>query len=222
MPKTKNAPNNTPKSTSKNASKNVYLMRYLILGLGLLFFSSCAVKAIQPEAQPLETNLGPVKAVIEHGDWVVIRGVTTPDNFIGTVTNMPFSHSAIYDAVNDEVIEADSHGVHITSLEEYLASASRVWIVKPMWATPETRPLAVAKARELVGRPYDWTGTIGIGLPDSYYCSELAIIVWRPFMGKNPMQNPIPQVISPGRLHHWGRVVYDSMEIGLGVLPSTK
>jgi hypothetical protein len=191
----------------------------LLIALAVMGLTGgCAVKPIFHETQPLELNLGPVRAVIENGDWVVIRGVSGPDNFIGTVTNMPFSHASVYDLENDEVIEADSHGVHRTPLAEYLASASRVWIVKPIWATPETRPLAVRLARSLVGRPYDYTGLIGLGLSDSYYCSELAMSVYKPYMGEAEV-NTIPLVVSPGRLHHWGRVVYDSMEIGLGRVP---
>jgi hypothetical protein len=189
--------------------------------LALLAMAGCAVKPIGHATQPLEANIGPVRAVIENGDWVVIRGVSGPDNLIGALTNMPFSHASVYDQERDEVIEADSHGVHRTSLDGYLSSASRVWILKPVWATEETRPLAVANARLKVGRPYDFTGLIGLGLPDSYYCSELAIDVWRPFMGQADT-NPIPLVISPGRLHHWGRVAYDSLEIGLGKLPDEK
>ena len=190
----------------------------LILAAALMA-SGCAVKPIQRQTQPVENNIGPVRAVIENGDWVVIRGVTGPDNFIGTVTNMPFSHASVYDLENDEVIEADSHGVHRTSLEDYLGSASRIWILKPVWATEETRPLAVSRARSLLGRPYDYTGLIGLGLDDSYYCSELAVSVWRPYMGEAGT-SPIPLVISPGRLHHWGKVVYDSMETGLGRVPA--
>lgn len=180
--------------------------------------SGCAVKPVMRETQPLALNIGPVRAVIENGDWVVIRGVTGPDNFIGSVTNMPFSHASVYDEENDSVIEADSHGVHVTSLDDYIASAARVWILKPVWATPKTRPLAVAKARELVGKGYDYTGLIGLGLSDSYYCSELAISVWKPFMS-DADTNPIPLVISPGRLHHWGKVAYDSLQTGLGKAP---
>ena len=186
--------------------------------LAALALAGCAVVPVHRQTQPLEVNLDPVRAVIENGDWVVIRGVTGPDNFIGSMTNMPFSHASIYDFENDEVIESNKSGVHATSLADYLASASRVWIVKPVWATAANRPLAVARARSFIGRPYDFTGLIGLGLPDSYYCSELAIDAWRPFMGK-AKTNPIPPVISPGRLHHWGRVVYDSMEIGLGIVP---
>ncbi|MDR2461077.1 MAG: hypothetical protein LBE38_09955 [Deltaproteobacteria bacterium] len=194
----------------------------LFLFCGFFLLPACTVKPIHSETQPVEANIGPVRAVIEHGDWVVIRGVTGPDNLIGAASNMPFSHASIYDAENDQVIEADRHGVHLTPLADYLGSGSRVWILKPMWATAETRPLAIEAARALVGKPYDFTGVIGLGLPDSYYCSELVVSVWKPYMGKNPNQNPIPIVISPGRRHHWGRVVYDSMEIGLGVVPKGK
>ena len=199
------------------------IMPLALLASSLLAFisSGCAVRPGPGAVQPLELTRGPVRAVIENADWVVIRGVSGPDNFIGTVTNMPFSHASVYDAENDEVIESDRHGVHRTPLDDYLASASRVWILKPVWATPETRPLAVKAARALVGRPYDFPGLIGLDMPDSYYCSELALSVWRPFMGASADKtNPVPLVISPGRLHHWGRVVYDSLETGLGSVPA--
>ncbi|MDR2140284.1 MAG: hypothetical protein LBR11_00550 [Deltaproteobacteria bacterium] len=191
--------------------------------LALLAFSSgCAVKLAPDQPQPLSLNQAAVRAVLETGDWLVIRGLTGPDNFIIAVTNMPFSHAAIYDAENDEVIEADGRGVHRTALNDFLAKASRIWVLKPIWATPETRPLAVARARSLVGSSYDFTGLLGLGLESRYYCSELVISAWRPFMDPAQKINPIPRVISPGRLHHWGRVVYDSLGIGLGRVPAPK
>ncbi|MDR2442285.1 MAG: hypothetical protein LBE31_02040 [Deltaproteobacteria bacterium] len=196
-------------------------MAQIALCLLLAFSAGCTVKAVQKEPQSVEDTLGPVRAVIEHGDWLVIRGIGAADNLIGSATNMPFSHSSIYDAENDQVIESDRRGVHVTPLPDYLSHATRVWVVKPMWATPETRPLAVELARSFVGRPYDVTGLIGLGLPESYYCSELVMSAWKPFIAKNEKTNPIPLVISPGRLHHWGRVVYDSMEIGLGQAPES-
>jgi uncharacterized protein YycO len=152
--------------------------------------------------------------VIEHGDWLVARGTHGPDNFISSVTNMPFSHSAIYDAENGQVVEAIARGVVVATLEDFLGRSSRVWVVKPIWATPETRPKAVARARANVGRKYNYLGLLGLSIvPNTYYCSELVVDAWRPFMDKGD-DNPIPLVVSPGRLHHWGRVVYDSMEIG--------
>jgi uncharacterized protein YycO len=150
---------------------------------------------------------------LETGDWVVIRGVTAPGNFFSSVTNMPFTHAAIYDAETDEVVEADRHGVHLSPLVDLLALSSRIWVIKPIWASPERRPQAVNRARSRLGRPYDYTGLIGLNLPGSFYCAELAIDAWRPFIA-DLGDNPIPPVIAPGQLHHWGRVVFDSLEIG--------
>lgn len=181
----------------------------------LLLAGGCAVMTGSPAPQPLGLTMGPVRAALEHGDWVVIREAKGTGNFIGTVTNMPFSHSGIYDAENDKMIEADASGVHFSTLAHFLEKASRVWVVKPVWATPERRPAAVERARARVGRPYDYLGLLGLPVPDAYYCSELVIDAWRPFIG-GLGANPIPPVISPGRLHHWGRVAYDSLELGLG------
>jgi uncharacterized protein YycO len=191
------------------------LARALVFSLVLVLpaLSGCAVKPVRSVPQPLERNLGPVMAVIEDGDFVVIRGVDFPANFFGSVTNMPFSHASIYDAEYNQVIESEAEGVHVRPLADYIKKAQRVWIVKPVWATPENRHKAVERARSRIGRPYDFTGIIGLSLPDSYYCTELVIDAWRPFMGGEE-DNPVPPVISPGRIHHWGRVAYDSMEIG--------
>ncbi|MDR2349178.1 MAG: hypothetical protein LBF41_00955 [Deltaproteobacteria bacterium] len=206
---------NLPEDYSKRKACPPLALFSAVISLFLLFpAAGCTVKPVRKTAQPEEMNVIPVKAVIEAGDWLVIRGVTDPSNFISSVTNMPFSHSAIYDAENDSVIEAEAHGVSVTPLAKFLAKAQRVWVLKPVWATPETRPLAVARARSRVGKPYDFTGLVGIPVPGTYYCTELVMDSWRPFMGDDDSDNPIPAVISPGRLHHWGRVVYDSMEIG--------
>ncbi|MDR1607294.1 MAG: hypothetical protein LBT38_02640 [Deltaproteobacteria bacterium] len=193
---------------------SIFNFRVWALIILLAVSSACAVKPIVEIPQPLELNLTPIKKVLETGDFLVIRGLTGADNFIATMTNMPFSHAAIYDQERDEVIESDGSGVHRTPFAKFLGKASRVWVVKPIWATPERRVKAVARARARVGRPYDFLGLIGLSIPDSYYCSELVIDAWRPFID-GLGHNPIPLVISPGRLHHWGRVAYDSLEIGL-------
>ncbi|MDR1486606.1 MAG: hypothetical protein LBT62_01230 [Deltaproteobacteria bacterium] len=176
---------------------------------GCLSFLGCAVKPVQTETQRLDVNLEPIRAVVEDGDWLVIRGVTGPDDFISSVTNMPFSHAAIYDAEKDEVIEADARGVSSSPLPEFLLTAYRIWVVKPIWATEKNRHAAALRARSRIGRPYNFTGLIGLSLPDSYYCTQLVMDAWEPFIDKRG-GNPIPLVVSPGRLHHWGRVVYDS------------
>lgn len=75
------------------------------------------------------------------------------------------------------VIEAKGlHGVREVPLEEAIAGASRWQMVGVACPLPE---LAIAWARSQIGRPYDWTGVIGLGLhrewddPAAWWCSEL-------------------------------------------------
>lgn len=63
------------------------------------------------------------------------------------------------------------------------------------------------KARGLVGRKYDFLGTLGIDDKSRYYCSELTIYAYGDFHHK---QQKIPRVVEPGQLYLWGQVVYDS------------
>lgn len=189
------------------------LISVVLISLAFLLLTGCAVKPIRTVPQPAEMNLAGVRAVIEDGDWVLIRGVTRNSNIISTVTNMPFTHASIYDAENDSVVESIAEGVKMTTLEYLLGEAQRIWVLKPIWATPENRHLAVERARSNIGSKYNYSGLIGLNTPGTYYCTQLVIDAWRPFMDKRE-DNPIPHIVAPGSLHHWGRVVYDSMEIG--------
>jgi uncharacterized protein YycO len=179
--------------------------------LALVFFcAGCAVKpVVSPDAalKPEETT-ALVRSHLRTGDWLVARGVHAADDFISTMTNMPFSHAAIYDAATDEVVEAEGQGVHATSLSDFLAKSSRVWVIRPMWSTVDNAPEAVQRARALIGKGYNFTGLIGIDAPERYYCTQLAIEAYKPFITEGG--NPIPQVISPGRMHHWGRILFDT------------
>ncbi len=181
-----------------------------------VFMGACAVKpvvqtqAIQQNSE-METE---VRAVLAHGDWLVIRGLTGPDNLIATVTNSPLSHAAIYDINNDEVIEADHKGVHTTPLPKFLDKAQRLLIIRPIWAMqPDNGQAnaanAVKLARSWLGKPYNYTGLAGLNLPDRYYCTQLALMAYKPAMQEKP-NNPIPLIIEPGQMYHWGRIVYDS------------
>jgi hypothetical protein len=76
-----------------------------------------------------------------------------------------------------------------------------------MWASETSAGVAVAKARSLVGRQYDFLGLIGLNIPDTYYCSELALEVYRPFIRAHDV---IPRPIEPGQLHYYGRILFDS------------
>ena len=148
-----------------------------------------------------------VRALGRNGDWLVIRGYHVSDNLIATLTNSPFSHAAVLDLDEDRVIEAESKGVHVTSLAEFVAKSHRLLLIRPVWSDANTADAALQKARRLVGRPYDFIGLIGLDVPDRYYCSELTVEVYRPFISSETI---VPRPVEPGKLHYWGRVLYDS------------
>lgn len=208
-----------------------FMLRSLLVTccLSIVFLSGCSVKSVVDSSAVLANEAGKARIneqsrqVLRHGDWIVIRGITGPDNFIATVTNSPLSHAAIYDADNDEIIEADSTGVHTTPLNEFLGKAYRVIIIRPMWAQSSVRleqngetsgndshaSQAVERARSWIGKPYNYTGLVGISLPDRYYCTQLVLRAYDPFITDKP-DNPIPLVIEPGQMYHWGTIIYDS------------
>jgi uncharacterized protein YycO len=157
-----------------------------------------------------DAAVNPVRAALQNGDWLVARGVHLADNLVATVTDKPLSHAAVYDAESDVVIEVDGSGVHTTPLAGFVANSTRVLVIQPMWATPENRAQAVARARQWLGRGYNFTGLIGLSMPERYYCSQLVVQAYEPFIDHGPRQNPIPHIIEPGQLYHWGRIVYDS------------
>lgn len=89
-----------------------------------------------------------------------------------------WSHVALVDG--DTVIEATVlHGVRRGSAVAAIARASRCALV----ALPSRAPAAViAAAASQLGKPYDWTAIIGLGLrrdwqeEDAWFCSEL--VAW--------------------------------------------
>lgn len=192
--------------------KRVCLGLSVLALLGLLGLSTyCAVRTVVPEGQALAPEqIGPaVRAVLRNGDWLVARGIHLPDNIVATATNMPLSHAAIYDSATDEVIEADSKGVHTSTLDAFLAKHQRVLVIRPMWSGGGVEDKAVQEARRLLGSGYNYTGLVGLGVSDRYYCTELAIAAYKPFFAEKP-DNPIPNIIKPGQMYHWGRILFDS------------
>lgn len=143
------------------------------------------------------------------GDWLVIRGFHATDDLVSAVTNAPFSHVAIFDPERHQVVEAEGKGLHATPLADFTRKAQRLMVVRPMWASdPGLQQSAVEKARSLVGRPYDFTGLIGLNVPGRYYCSELAVAVYGSQVDRR--RDHIPPVIPPDQLPYWGTVLWDS------------
>jgi len=164
---------------------------------------------LEREARMLEavTRLG------QPGDWLVIRGYHATDNLVSTLTNAPFSHAAVLDPAQGQVIEAEGSGLHTTSTGDFVKKAQRLMLVRAQWATaPERQQAAVEKARGLVGRSYDFAGLVGINGKDRYYCSELAVAVFGAHTSRS--RDHLPRVIPPDQLHYWGTVVWDSGAIG--------
>jgi uncharacterized protein YycO len=175
-------------------------------------FCGCAVKIDVGANKTLdgERDAQVIQSILTHGDWLVIRGVHDTDDLVVTATNMPLSHAAIYDANTNEAIEADGSGVHITPLKDFLAKSQRLMVMVPIWANERTRIAAVERARSRIGLGYNYTGLIGLDTPNRFYCTQLAIDAYKDAIDTNPPQNPLPHVVKPGQMYHWGRIIYDS------------
>ncbi len=148
-----------------------------------------------------------IRALGRNGDWLIIRGYHLSDNLVASATNAPFSHAAVLDLDNGGVIEAEAPGVHTTSLAAFVAKAHRLILVRPVWSDERTSEAAVSKARDVVGKPYDFLGLIGFNVPEQYYCSELNLEIYRPYIRREDL---IPRPIEPVQLIYWGRVLFDS------------
>lgn len=179
----------------------------------LLFFAGCSRPiVVHPPAEAIRTEganqlLAVLRDLGEDGDWLVIRGYHATDHLIAAVTNAPFSHVAILDRERDQVIEADKSGVHTTPLDAFARKAHRTLLVRPKWAGQGRGREALRTVRGLVGRPYDFSGLVGLGVPDRYYCSELAVAGYRSWVKPS---DHVPPVIPPVEMHYWGRVIWDS------------
>lgn len=187
----------------------------------MLFLAGCAVQAVVDAGNTLTDprQAAEVRRMLKHGDWLVSRGVHKPDNLVASLTNMPLSHAAIFDAENEGVIEADGTGVHATPLAAFLAGSQRVLVIRPIWSSPENSAAAVVRARDWIGRGYNYTGLVGLNVaPNRYYCTQVAVFAYRPFIEERP-ENPIPNIIKPGQMYHWGRVIYDSGPISARARP---
>jgi Permuted papain-like amidase enzyme, YaeF/YiiX, C92 family len=157
----------------------------------------------QLDARMLES----VRLLGRDGDWLVIRGYHLSDNLVASLTRKTLSHVAVLDKANDRVIEAEAHGVHFTPLPEFVSKSHRLLLVRPVWSDTASAEAALKKAREVVGRPYDFLGLIGFDIPDRYYCSGLAVEIYRPYIRPD---DRLPRPVEPAELLFWGRVLYDS------------
>jgi len=198
----------------RRRSRGVNAAWVAVAATTVALLAACATRIVEvpPEAESKTrrdaVTLAELRALGRPGDWLVIRGYHATDNLVAAVTNKPFSHAAVLDPERGEVVEAEAHGVHTSTLAAFVAKSHRLLLIRPVWAGEEaSAAAAVAKARSLVGRQYDFLGLIGLNVPDTYYCSELALEVYRPYIRPRDV---VPRPIEPGQLHHYGRILFDS------------
>lgn len=188
-------------------------MRTAVYGLIALVLAGCATPPIvYPPGAELKSArdaemLGVVRQLGRNGDWLVIRGYHATDHLVSVATNTPWSHAAVLDADNDQVIEAEAQGVHLSPLPEFVAKSHRLLLVRPSWAVGKAPDEALGKARAFVGKGYDFLGLAGVNVPERFYCSELAVAVYQSHI---PAGMRIPRPVEPAQLHYWGRILYDS------------
>lgn len=188
------------------------MKKYLILIILLL--TSCVARPIiikpNDEAHNKQ-NLIIEKKVIQNaktGDWLVTRGYHASDNLVSNFTSIPISHVGLFNAELQKVIEAEGKGVHFSELREFIDKSYRIIVIRPRWRTDKNANAAWENAKVLVGSGYDFLGTIGFNFPEKYYCSELAISVYKQwYSGKERF----PTVIKPGELYLFGTILYDSL-----------
>jgi len=193
----------------------VHRTGFLILALLICGCTSPIV--VQPPSSRVEREGLALKEVLrlgQPGDWLVIRGYHATDHLVSALTNAPFSHVAVLDPEKSQVIEAEGKGLHTTPLPDFMKKAHRLMLLRPQWATTaERQRAAVEKARSLVGRPYDFTGLVGLNVPDRYYCSELAVAVYAPHASRT---DRLPLVLPPGDMHVWATILWDSGPVPVG------
>ncbi len=152
-----------------------------------------------------------VKRVLEvgkTGDWLVTRGYHATDDLVANATGIPISHVGVFNRELLKVVEAEGKGVHLTNLDGFVNKSYRLIIIRPRWRTEKNSREVWLNAEKMIGKNYDFLGTIGFNYPEMYYCSELAVSVYSNWFGKNVK---FPTVIKPGELYLYGVILYDSL-----------
>ena len=182
----------------------------------LIFFilSGCLARPYvsKPDNETHQTQNKIIEAEIVKkaltGDWLVTRGYHVTDNLVANATAVPISHAAVFNSELKTVIEAEGKGIHFSDLYDFIDKSHRIILIRPRWRTCENSEEAWKNAEALVGRSYDFTGTVGFDNPKKYYCSELAVSIYKKwFTGREKF----PGVIKPGELYLFGTIIYDSL-----------
>ncbi len=187
----------------------------LAIAAGIAFFlwSRNTVPALVfPPDEPLRSEqtegwLASVREVARTGDWLVLRGYHQTDHLVASTTNQPFSHVAVLDMDRGEVVEAVGAGIRTMDLRERLHESHHIMVMRPRWWQDDRIEQVIEAARARIGGSYDFLGTVGVGTSERFYCSELALHIYRPFFQGD---EGLTGVIEPGHMYLWGSILYDS------------
>ncbi len=184
-------------------------MKTITLFCCLLFLFSCSntiVKKPKSEVALKEEQLfkKDIIALGKDGYFLVARGYKFNDHLVSTATLSDYSHAVILDITNDNIIEATASGVHPLALDSFIHKSFKITLVKPVGYTPLRAINALQCCADKFGKPYDFTGTVGIDRTEKYYCSELVVECYQHLV--DSLQ--LPHIITPEKVLEYGKTIY--------------
>ena len=168
--------------------------------------SNAIVKKPKSEAALKEEDLfkKEIIALGKDGYFLVARGYKFNDHLVSTATLSNYSHAVILDVTNNKIIEATADGVHPLALDSFIHKSFKITMVKPAGYTTTRAKDALLCCADKYGKPYDFTGTVGIDRTEKYYCSELVMECYQHLV--DSLQ--LPHIITPGKILEYGEIIY--------------
>lgn len=146
-----------------------------------------------------------VRKVARDGDWILTRSYyIVSDGIVALTPGEDLSHASIYDAKHDTIIESIDSGVREIPLEQLIGRNHYVIVVRPTGMTAADEAEALARAKSVIGAPYDVTGMFGVNTPGKYYCSEL--VFWASQTEARSGRHET--IVTPADLMRYGEVIY--------------
>ena len=182
-----------------------------ILGLALLGNGCVGLQGVLPKrGTAYEAEVQSWKNAVKerggNGMWIVVRSYTNAGDLFAITTNSRFSHACVLDANGSTIIESVFKGVVESPLDQLIDHAHRVVLVEPPGWTPETGNAALARAKLLAGKKFDFGGLFGLPHTQRWYCSEVALHAWELRTDRIGPWN----VTHPAWFTRRGRILFDS------------
>ena len=146
-----------------------------------------------------------IRKVARDGDWILSRSYyLVADGIVELTPGEDLSHASIYDAKHDTIIESIADGVREMPLEQLVGRNHYVIVVRPTGMTAADQTEALARARSVIGAPYDVGGMFGLETPSKFYCSEL--VFWASQTEARSGRHET--IVTPADLMKYGEVIY--------------